>query len=215
MMIRSLAVTSIALAALAVPVAAQAPAAAPASTLRNPAAATEKAPATYKVKFDTSAGAFVVEVHRDWAPLGADRFYNLVKAGFYDDVRFFRVISNFMVQFGINGNPAVSTIWSRAQIKDDPVKQSNKRGYITFATGGPNTRTTQVFINFRDNGGLDGQGFAPFGEVTQGMDVVDKLYAQYAGKPQDEFVKIQTQGNAFLNKEFPKLDYVKKATIEP
>ena len=130
MMIRSLAVTSIALAALAVPVAAQAPAAAPASNLRNPAAATEKAPATYKVKFDTSKGPFVVHVTRSWAPQGADRFYHLVKSGFYDNVRFFRVISNFMVQFGINGNPAVSTIWSRAQIKDDPVKQSNKRGTL-------------------------------------------------------------------------------------
>src|SRR5205823_1757501 len=181
------------------------PAAARGATLRNPAAATEKAPATYKVKFDTSAGPFVVQVHRDWAPNGADRFYNLVKAGFYDDVRFFRVIPNFMVQFGIHGTPSVATIWSRAQIKDDPVKQSNKRGYITFATAGPNTRTTQVFINFKDNAQLDSQGFAPFGEVIEGMNVVDKLYAQYAGRPQEQFVKIQTEGNAFLNKEFPKL----------
>lgn len=215
MIIRSLVVSGIALITLAAPAAAQAPAAAPASKLRNPAAATEKAPATYKAKFDTSAGAFVIEVHRDWAPLGADRFYNLVKAGFYDDVRFFRVIPNFMVQFGLNGTPSVTTVWSRAQIKDDPVKQSNKRGYVTFAMGGPNTRTTQVFINFKDNTGLDSQGFSPFGQVTQGMDVVDKLYAQYEGKPQDQFVKIMTDGNAFLNKEFPKLDYIKKATIEP
>ena len=124
-------------------------------------------------------------MHRDWAPIGADRFYNLVKNGFFDDVRFFRVISNFMVQFGINGSPTVSAIWRNpaVQLKDDPVKQSNKRGYITFATGGPNTRTTQVFINFKDNAFLDGQGFSPFGEVSQGMeDVVDKLYSQYAGK---------------------------------
>jgi peptidyl-prolyl cis-trans isomerase A (cyclophilin A) len=210
-----------ALIALSTAAAAAAQTTAPASTeakgarLRNPTALTEKAPAMYKVKFDTSAGAFVVQVHRDWAPLGADRFYNLVKAGFYDDVRFFRVIPNFMVQFGINGTPSVSTIWSRAQIKDDPVKQSNKRGYITFAMAGPNTRTTQVFINFQDNGGLDKQGFAPFGEVVQGMNVVDKLNSQYEGKPQEQFVKIQTEGNAFLNKQFPKLDYVKTATIEP
>jgi peptidyl-prolyl cis-trans isomerase A (cyclophilin A) len=210
-----------ALIALSTAAAAAAQTTAPAATeargarLRNPAALTEKAPATYKVKFDTSAGAFVVQVHRDWAPLGADRFYNLVKAGFFDDVRFFRVIPNFMVQFGINGTPSVSTIWSRAQIKDDPVKQSNKRGYITFATAGPNTRTTQVFINYQDNDNLDKQGFAPFGEVTQGMNVVDKLNSQYEGKPQEQFVKIQTEGNAFLNKQFPKLDYVKTATIEP
>ena len=159
-----------------------------------------------------------VLVHRDWAPIGADRFYNLVKNGFFDDVRFFRVISNFMVQFGINGSPAVSAIWRNPAVplKDDPVKQSNKRGYITFATGGPNTRTTQVFINFKDNAFLDGQGFSPFGEVSQGMeDVVDKLYSQYAGKPQEQFVQILNQGNAFLNKDFPKLDFVKTATIEP
>jgi len=189
-----------------------------AAKLRNPAALKEQAPATYKAKFDTSKGAFVVTVHRDWAPIGADRFYNLVKNGFFDDVRFFRVISNFMVQFGINGSPTVSAIWRNpaVQLKDDPVKQSNKRGYITFATGGPNTRTTQVFINFKDNAFLDGQGFSPFGEVSQGMeDVVDKLYSQYAGKPQDQFVQILNQGNAFLNKDFPKLDFVKAATIEP
>jgi peptidyl-prolyl cis-trans isomerase A (cyclophilin A) len=188
-----------------------------AAKLRNPAALKEQAPATYKAKFDTSKGAFVVTVHRDWAPIGADRFYNLVKSGFFDDVRFFRVISNFMVQFGINGSPTVSAIWRNpsVQLKDDPVKQSNKRGYVTFATAGPNTRTTQVFINFKDNAFLDAQGFAPFGEVSEGMDdVVDKLYSQYAGKPQDQFVQILNQGNAFLNKDFPKLDFVKTATVE-
>ena len=145
--------------------------------LRNPASLTEKAPATYKVNFDTSKGAFVVEVHRDWAPNGADRFYNLVKNGFYDDVRFFRVIPNFMAQFGIHGNPGVMAAWRPAQIKDDPVKQSNKRGTLTFATAGPNTRTTQLFINFGDNAALDKQGFAPIGEVVKGMDVVDKIAA--------------------------------------
>ena len=156
-----------------------------AGDLSNPASLNEKAPATYKVKFDTSKGSFVVEVHRDWAPNGADRFYNLVKNGFYNDARFFRVISGFMVQFGINGNPQISKVWRDANIKDDPVKASNKRGMITFATAGPDTRTTQVFINFGDNAGLDDQGFAPFGRVISGMDVVDALYAEYGeGAPQ-------------------------------
>src|SRR6266516_3242201 len=119
------------------------------AALKNPAALKEMAPAQFKVNFDTSAGVFEVEVHRDWAPNGADRFYNLVKNGFYDDLRFFRVIPNFMVQFGINGTPSVSAIWRNQQMKDDPVKESNKTGYITFAMAGPNTRTTQVFINYK------------------------------------------------------------------
>ena len=118
-------------------------------------------------------------MHRDWAPNGADRFYNLVKNGFYDNDRFFRVITGFMVQFGINGDPKLSAVWREARIKDDPVKQSNSRGFITFATAGPNTRTTQVFINFADNSALDNQGFAPFGQVVSGMNVVDALYADY------------------------------------
>ncbi len=186
--------------------------------LTNPSALTEQAPAIYKAKFDTSKGAFVVEVHRDWAPTGADRFYNLVKNGFFDDVRFFRVISGFMVQFGINGSPDVSRVWREARIKDDPVKQSNKRGFITFATAGPNTRTTQVFINFADNAGLDRQGFAPFGQVTTGMNVVDGLYRGYGeGAPSGQGPdpgRLQAEGNAYLAKSFAKLDYVKKATIE-
>jgi peptidyl-prolyl cis-trans isomerase A (cyclophilin A) len=152
-------------------------------------------------------------VHRAWAPKGADRFYNLVKNGFYDGCRFFRVVPGFMVQFGINGNPAIQSNWRNANITDDPVKESNKRGYVTFATGGPNTRTTQVFINFQNNAGLDRQGFAPFGEVVTGMDVVDKINAQYREQPNQ--AQIQAQGNAYLNKSFPKLDYVKTATIEP
>jgi peptidyl-prolyl cis-trans isomerase A (cyclophilin A) len=187
--------------------------------LRNPASLTEKAPATYKVNFDTSKGAFVVEVHRDWAPNGADRFYNLVKNGFYDDVRFFRVIPNFMAQFGIHGNPGVMAAWRPAQIKDDPVKQSNKRGTLTFATAGPNTRTTQLFINFGDNAALDKQGFAPIGEVVKGMDVVDKIYSGYGeGAPRGrgpEQGRIQNEGSAYLTKDFPKLDYIKSATIVP
>ncbi len=185
--------------------------------LGNPAALTEQAPATYKARFDTSKGVFVVDVRREWAPVGADRFYNLVKNGFYDDNRFFRVISGFMVQFGINGNLQVSAPWRAAPIKDDPVKQSNKRGFITFATAGPNSRTTQVFINFGDNARLDGSGFAPFGQVTTGMDVVDKLYSDYGeGAPNGRGPnqgRIQAEGNSYLTKEFPNMDFVRKASI--
>jgi peptidyl-prolyl cis-trans isomerase A (cyclophilin A) len=195
--------------------AAQAPARA--GDLSNPASLNEKAPAVYQAKFDTSKGAFVIEVHRDWAPNGADRFYNLVKNGFYNDVRFFRVLEGFMAQFGINGDPSLSAVWRNANIKDDPVKQSNTRGMITFATAGPNTRTTQVFINFGDNAGLDGQGFSPFGKVVSGMDVVDSLYGGYGeGAPNGagpDQGRVQSQGNAYLEKSFPKLDYVKTATI--
>jgi peptidyl-prolyl cis-trans isomerase A (cyclophilin A) len=186
--------------------------------LRTPSALTEKAPDMYRAKFDTTKGVFVIEVHRDWAPLGADRFYNLVKNGFYDDVRFFRVLDNFMAQFGINGDPAVMAAWRSANLRDDPAKESNKRGYVTFATGGPNTRTTQVFINFKDNTGLDSQGFTPFGQVVEGMDVVDKLYSGYGeGAPRGQGPdqgRAQMEGNAYLAKSFPKLDYIKKATIE-
>jgi cyclophilin family peptidyl-prolyl cis-trans isomerase len=189
-----------------------------AASLANPAALTEKAPASYKARLDTSKGVVVIEVRRDWAPNGADRFYNLVKNGFYDNARFFRVISGFMVQFGINGDPKLSTPWRAARIKDDPVKQSNKRGMITFATSGPDSRTTQVFINFGDNGGLDGQGFAPFGQVIAGMDVVDQLYSQYGegaprGRGPDQG-RIQNEGNDYLMKDFPRMDYIRKATIE-
>ena len=190
-------------------------------SLLNPAGLKEQAPATYKVNFDTSAGSFVIQVNRDWAPHGADRFYNLVKNGFYDDARFFRAIAGFMVQFGINGDPKVSAVWQKAQIPVDPVKQSNKRGFITYAMGAsPSTRTTQVFINFRDNSNLDKMGFAPFGEVVApGMDVVDKINTSYGeGAPRGkgpEQGRIQAEGNAYLMKSFPKLDYIKSATIEP
>jgi peptidyl-prolyl cis-trans isomerase A (cyclophilin A) len=182
------------------------------AALKTPAALKETAPAKYTVKFDTSAGVFNVEVQRAWAPNGADRFYNLVKNGFYDDTRFFRVVPNFMVQFGINGDPAVQRNWANANITDDPGKQSNKKGYVTFATRGKDTRTTQVFINFKDNGFLDAQGFSPFGEVTSGMDVVEKITDQYGEKPNQG--SIQNEGNTYLKAQFPKLDYVKKATIE-
>jgi peptidyl-prolyl cis-trans isomerase A (cyclophilin A) len=188
-----------------------------AGDLSDPASLNEKAPAVYQAKFDTSKGAFVIDVHRDWAPNGADRFYNLVKNGFYNDVRFFRVLDGFMAQFGINGNPNLSAVWRNASIKDDPVKQSNARGTVTFATAGPNTRTTQVFINFGDNAGLDGQGFSPFGKVASGMDVVDALYGGYGeGAPRGDGPdqgQVQAQGNAYLEKAYPKLDYVKTATI--
>jgi peptidyl-prolyl cis-trans isomerase A (cyclophilin A) len=195
-----------------------APALAQAPNLANPAALNEQAPASYKVKFDTTKGAFVIQVTRAWAPNGADRFYNLVKNGFFDDVRFFRVISGFMVQFGINGDPQLSARWRQAQIKDDAVTQSNKRGMITFATAGPNTRTTQVFINFADNTNLDGMGFAPFGRVVSGMNVVDAINAEYGegaprGRGPDQG-KLQNEGNAYLAREFARMDYVRKATIE-
>jgi peptidyl-prolyl cis-trans isomerase A (cyclophilin A) len=183
----------------------------------NPAALTEQAPPVYKAKFDTTKGTFVVEVHRDWAPIGADRFYNLVKNGFFDEDRFFRVVEGFMVQFGISGNPQVSAQWQNADIKDDPVTQSNKPGFITFATRGPNTRTTQVFINYGDNHGLDGQGFAPFGQVTVGMNVVQSLYSGYGdGAPRGagpSQPRMQSNGNPYLISQFPKLDYITKATI--
>ena len=192
--------------------------AASAQNLSNPSALREQAPPVYKAKFDTTKGTFVVEVHRDWAPNGADRFYNLVKNGFYDNVRFFRVISGFMVQFGIHGDSKVSAPWREAQLKDDPVKQSNKRGYITYAMAGPNTRTSQVFINFGDNASLDSQGFSPFGRVVSGMEVVDKLNAEYGegaprGRGPDQS-RMQMEGNAYLTKDFGRLDYVTKATIE-
>ncbi len=189
-----------------------------AGNLGDPSSLKEKAPAVYKAKFDTSKGTFVIEVHRAWAPNGADRFYNLVKSGFYNDARFFRVLDGFMVQFGISGNPDVSAVWRDARIPDDGVNESNQRGYVTFATGGPNTRTTQVFINFGNNHGLDGQGFSPFGKVVSGMKVVDALYSGYgegapSGRGPDQG-QVQAKGNTYLNAKFPKLDYIKKATIE-
>jgi peptidyl-prolyl cis-trans isomerase A (cyclophilin A) len=180
--------------------------------LKNPAALAETAPATYRANFETTKGTFIIQVNRDWAPLGADRFYNLVKNGFYDEARFFRVIPTFMVQFGMNADPAVTAAWRSATLKDDPVKQSNKTGYVTFAkTSAPNSRGTQVFINYKDNGFLDSQGFAPFGQVISGMDVVTKINPEYAEKPDQG--QITSAGNAYLIKNFPKLDSIKSATI--
>jgi peptidyl-prolyl cis-trans isomerase A (cyclophilin A) len=175
------------------------------------------APTTFKVRFETSKGDFIVEVQRAWAPQGADRFYNLVKNGFYDGARFFRVISGFMAQFGINGDPKVSALWREQRITDDPVQQSNTRGFISYAMAGPNTRTTQLFINYGDNSRLDQRGFAPFGRVIEGMEVVEQLYAAYGeGAPQGRGpsqARIQQEGNAYLNGNFPNLDYIKKATL--
>jgi len=187
--------------------------------LLHPALLKAQAPATYEVKFTTTKGDFTITVTRAWAPLGADRFYNLVRHHFYDNASFFRVLNNppFMAQFGLSAYPAVSTVWSKANLKDDPVTQSNLRGYITFATAGPNTRTTQVFINFGDNKRLDAMGFAPFGQVSDGMTVVDSLYGDYGeGAPQGggpDQEQIEKQGKPYLDKGWPKLDYIKTAVI--
>lgn len=188
------------------------------TALLNPASLTEQAPATYRARFKTTRGDFVIEVQRDWAPLGADRFYNLVKAGYYIDTRFFRVIKGFMAQWGIHADPQISSAWREMRITDDPVKQSNKPGFISFATGGPNTRTTQVFINYADNSNLDQMGFSPFGRVTSGMDVVENLFGDYGeGAPRGRGPfqgRLQSEGEAYLAKEFPSLDRVLDTTIE-
>ncbi|HEV8383636.1 MAG TPA: peptidylprolyl isomerase [Candidatus Acidoferrales bacterium] len=181
--------------------------------LLNPAALNEKAPDTYDVKFTTTKGEFTVRVTRAWAPLGADRFYNLVKNGFYDDASLFRAVERFMVQFGISAHPAVSAAWQRAAIKDDPRKTSNTRGKITYAMAGPNTRTTQVFISYGDNSFLDSQGFSPFGEVVKGMDVVDNLYKGYGEETTSKQGEIAANGKPWLVKNFPKLDSIIKAEI--
>lgn len=196
----------------ATPKAAQA-APAPSKEGKTPSALKEKAPDTFRVKFDTSKGEFVVAVTRASSPNGADRFYNLVKSGFYDNVRFFRVVPNFVVQFGISGDPEVSKSWMDANIQDDPVKESNTKGTISYAMKGPNTRTTQVFINLSDNTRLDAMGFAPFAKVESGMDVVEKLNGEYADTLTSSQGQIYAQGNAFLAQRAPNLDYVKTAKI--
>lgn len=185
----------------------------------DPSKLTEKSPETFKAQFDTTKGKFTIEVTRSLSPNGADRFYNLVRSGYFKDIAFFRVISGFMCQFGVHGDPAVSAKWREASMPDDAVKGSNARGSITFATAGPNTRTTQLFINFGDNRNLDGMGFSPFGKVIEGMDVVDKINNEYGegaprGRGPDQG-RIQREGNAYLKKDFPNLDYIKSATIVP
>ncbi|MFM7168586.1 MAG: peptidylprolyl isomerase [Planctomycetaceae bacterium] len=177
------------------------------------AAKSAQSPEKFRVKFETSCGDFVVEVQREWAPQGADRFHELVKAGFYDECRFFRVVPGFVVQWGMNGDPAVYAKWKDKEIKDDKVTQSNREGMITFASRGPNTRTCQLFINLADNERLDELGFAPFGKVVEGLDVVKKITSEYGQRPQQPL--IQEEGNAYLKKEFPKMDYIKKAAVVP
>jgi peptidyl-prolyl cis-trans isomerase A (cyclophilin A) len=179
--------------------------------LFHPAALTAKAPAQFEATFKTTAGDFVVQVTRAWAPLGADRFYNLVKHGYFTDAAFFRVVPGFVVQFGLSANPALNKVWSNAAIKDDPVTQSNHLGYLTFATAGANTRTTQLFISLADNTRLDSMGFAPFGQVTSGMDVVQKIYSGYGESPDQ--AAITAEGKPYLDKNFPKLDHIISATI--
>jgi peptidyl-prolyl cis-trans isomerase A (cyclophilin A) len=187
---------------------------------RDPASPAMRAtaPAEFRVTFETSAGTFVVAVHREWAPLGADRFYNLARSGFFDGARFFRVLPGFVAQFGMHGDPAVSRAWFEQRIPDDPVRHTNARGTVTFATSGPNSRTTQLFINYRDNDRLDGMGFAPFGEVVEGLDVVEKLHSGYGeGAPQGggpNQGRIMAEGNAYLERDFPKLDFVKRAAVQ-
>ncbi len=185
----------------------------PRPTLLDPTTLKAKAPAVFKAKFTTTTGDFVVEVHRDWAPLGADRFYNLVKYGYLTNAAFFRVVPGFVVQFGLNASPALNKVWREAKIQDDPVKQSNKPGTLVFATAGPNTRTTQLFINYGDNSRLDGMGFAPFGTVVEGMDVVNKIFPAYGERPNQGM--IQEQGDAYLKANFPDMDKIKMARIVP
>jgi peptidyl-prolyl cis-trans isomerase A (cyclophilin A) len=190
------------------------PGAAPAAmNLSDPNTLKAKAPDVFKAKITTTQGDVILQVHRGWAPIGADRFYNLIRANFFKDAAFFRVLPGFMVQFGIPARPDLAAVWERARLIDDRVLESNKRGTITFATAGPNTRTTQLFINFGNNTFLDGQGFAPFGEVVEGMDVVDKIFSGYGETPNQG--AIQSQGKAYLDKNFPKLDRIVSTSIMP
>lgn len=175
------------------------------------------APDVFKVNLDTSKGPVVIEVHKDWAPLGAQHFYELVNRGYYDGNRFFRVTHAY-VQWGVNGDPQTSSMWSTANLRDDPVKESNVRGVVSYAKRGPNTRSTQLFINMKDNTDLDKQGFAPIGKVISGMDAVDGFYSAYGDMPPrgqgPDPSKIETQGNSYLESHFPRLDFVKKASIQ-
>lgn len=186
--------------------------------LKKPSKATATAPARFTIEVQTTQGKFVLQAEREWAPEGVDRLYNLVKVGFFEDIAFFRAIDNFMVQFGIHGDPEVAKAWFTARIPDDAVRQSNARGTMSFATSGPNTRTTQLFINYRNNVQLDQMGFAPVARVVEGMDVVDKLYKGYGegaprGRGPDQG-QIQKKGNAYLREKFPELDYIKSVTLK-
>lgn len=188
--------------------------------LLEPSKATAKAPEVFRARFSTNKGEVVIEVHRDWAPLGADRFYNLVKLGFYDDTRFFRVIPGFLAEFGISGDPAVSAKWMNLNLQDETALQSNKRGYVAFVQGNtPNSRTTEIVIDTGDNVKLDAAKFAPFGLVVSGLDVVDLLYGEYgegepAGKGPNQSI-ILGRGNAYTDKGFPQLDAIRTAVVVP
>lgn len=197
----------------AVPAASKKAAPAAAPNLLRPATLKAKAPEVYKVKFTTTKGDVIIQVNRVWAPIGSDRFYNLVRAGFYKDAAFFRIVPRFVAQFGIPARPDVAAVWDHAYLVDDRVTQSNKRGTLTFATAGPNTRTTQIFINYSDNTSLDGQGFAPFGTVIEGMDIVDKFFAGYGEAPDQG--RITAQGKVYLDKSFPNLDRIVNAEVMP
>ncbi|MDH5588758.1 MAG: peptidylprolyl isomerase [Gemmatimonadota bacterium] len=194
------------------------PAEAP-SPLFFPKRLTETAPAVFRARFETTAGTFVVEVHREWAPHGADRFYNLVRNGYYDDTRVYRVLDGFLAQFGIHGDPRINVVWRNSIIVDDPVTESNVRGRVSFAKGGPNSRTTEVFVSYRDNADLDGRGFAPFGEVVEGMDVVDAFHSGYGdGPPRGEgpyAARAQALGNPYFDEDFPELDRIISASVSP
>jgi peptidyl-prolyl cis-trans isomerase A (cyclophilin A) len=175
-------------------------------------------PAVFRAVLETSKGRIVIETHRDWAPHGVDQFYTLLRTGFFDDARFFRVVQDYVAQFGINGDPEISRLWTSAVIPDDPVKQSNVRGAVTFAASGPNTRTTQLFINLHDNKSLDKSGFAPIGMVVEGMDAADRLYFLYGDtQPRGDGPnprRIEKEGNEYLKFVFSRMDFIKKATIE-
>jgi peptidyl-prolyl cis-trans isomerase A (cyclophilin A) len=175
------------------------------------------APDVFRVNLDTSKGPVVIEVHKDWAPIGAQHLYELVNRGYYDGNRFFRVTRAY-VQWGVNGDPQISGLWSTANLRDDPVKESNVRGVVSYAKRGPNTRTTQLFINMKDNTDLDKQGFAPIGKVVSGMDAVESFYSSYGDMPPrgqgPDPSKIETEGNSYLESHFPRLDFVKKAAIQ-
>lgn len=170
------------------------------------------APDVFKVKMETSKGPVTIEVHREWAPIGADRFYELVKDGFFTEARFFRIVPNFIVQFGLAADPKMTKKWDK-QIADDPVSRTNRAGSITFATAGPGTRTSQIFINLRSNMMLDSQGFAPFGQVIEGMEAIEKLNSEYGEMPDQQALTMR--GNAYAKDKFPRLDFIKTATVLP
>jgi peptidyl-prolyl cis-trans isomerase A (cyclophilin A) len=202
-------------AALLMTIAAGVALAAQADALRDPARLVERAPAVYRARFETSKGPFVIEVHRDWAPLAADRFYNLVTHGFYDGTRFFRVRPGFVAQWGIHGDPFIQRAWRDASLKDEPVTQSNLRGFVSFTNeNSPQSRYTQVFINLRDNAELDQDNFPAFGRVISGMENVETLYGGYAGAKEPDGRRIIREGNEYLQKEYPELDFIKTATIQ-